>query len=156
MSGAVAEQERQVERLSRPELRAWGGFLRTHARIVRRLDAELRAAHGLSLSAYEVLLYLALAPDGRLRMCALAESLLLTPSGITRVVDRLAEAGLVERCGDEADKRGMYAQLTAEGRRRFADAQRTHLAGVRAAFLDRVTAAERAQLGAIWERLASD
>ena len=154
MSGAVAEPE--VERLSRSEFRAWGGFLRTHARIVGRLDAELRAAHGLSLSAYEVLLYLALAPGGRLRMCGLAESVLLTPSGITRVVDRLARVGLVERSCDPTDRRGMYAQITAEGRRRFAAAQRTHLAGVRAAFLDRLFGDERKELGSLWERLASE
>jgi DNA-binding MarR family transcriptional regulator len=144
----------EFDRLTQAELRAWGGFLRTHARIVRRLDAEMRAAHGLSLSAYEVLLHLAFALDRRCRMSALAESVLLTPSGITRLVDRLVRDGLVERYGDDCDQRATLAVLTQTGYERLRDAQRTHLQGVRRAFLSRRSREDLAALAEMWDGAA--
>ena len=140
--------------LDATDLGAWGGFLQTYARVVGRLDAEMRAAHGLSLSAYEVLMRLGRADEGRLRMCDLAASVLLTPSGITRVVDRLAADGLVERVCDPSDRRGRHAVLTEAGLAKLVEAQRTHLAGVREAFLANVSQDEREQLAAIWQRFA--
>jgi DNA-binding MarR family transcriptional regulator len=145
----------EFDRLTPTELRAWGGFLRTHARIVRRLDGEMRAAHGLSLSAYEVLLQLAFAPDRRCRMSVLAESALLTPSGITRLVDRLVREGLVQRSGDERDQRATLAALTKTGYERLRAAQRTHLEGVRHAFLSRCSQEDLAALGQVWSGLAA-
>ena len=144
-----------LERLAPREQAAWGGFLRTHATVVRRLDADVRARHGISLSAYEALLFLGRAPGGRLRMCDLAGGVVLTPSGITRVVDRLVAEGLVERCGDESDGRARYARLTEAGAERLEAAQRTHLAGVRAAFLDHLAERDVDLLATTWERLGS-
>jgi len=135
------------------ELAAWRGFLRVHSALVRELDAELRAAHGLSLHEYEVLLHLADAPDERLRMSDLANGVLLSQSGLTRLVDRLVRAGSVERTRCEEDRRGHYAALTSEGRERFEAARTVHRAGVRARFLDRLDADDLRALAAVWERL---
>jgi len=139
--------------LAPDELAAWRGFLRAHAFLVAELDAELRAAHGLPLTSYEVLLSLHEAPDGRLRMSALAQALLLSQSGVTRLVDRLVRQGLVgrERCEDDA--RGFYAVLTEAGSERFAAARPTHLAGVRRHFLACLTGEEIVLLGGVWRRL---
>jgi DNA-binding MarR family transcriptional regulator len=135
------------------ELGAWRGFLRVHARLVRELDRELQAAHGLQLHAYEVLLFLDGAPGGRLRMSELADSVLLSQSGLTRLVDRLVRDGLVdrERCDD--DRRGLYARLTPAGRRAFRAARATHLRGVRDRFLSRFDEAEQDALAELWERV---
>jgi DNA-binding MarR family transcriptional regulator len=139
--------------LTELELGAWRGLLRTHALLVRELDAELEAAHGLSLSAYEVLLLLHEAPERRLRMSELAESALLSLSGMTRLVDRLVESGLVERerCAD--DKRVLYARPTRAGTALFTAARATHLRGVRSRFLDRFADADLGRLGDYWRRL---
>jgi len=144
----------KLDGLEGSDLGSWGGFLQTYARVVGRLDSELRAAHGLSLSAYEVLMRLGRADGGRLRMCDLASSVLLSPSGITRVVDRLVAEGFVERSCDPTDGRGRHAVLTERGQQKLVDAQHTHLAGVREAFLERLTPDEREHLAAIWARLA--
>ena len=143
----------RLEGLQGADLGSWGGFLRAYAKVVGRLDSEMRDAHGLSLSAYEVLMRLGRSEEQRLRMCDLVASVLLTPSGITRVVDRLEREGLVTRCGDERDGRGRFAVLTEKGYAKLVEAQRTHLAGVRAAFLERLSPGEREQLAAIWQRL---
>src|SRR3712207_2199944 len=86
------------------ELSAWTGFLRTYATVVRELDEELTERHGLPLSSYDVLVQLSGAPDGRLRMSHLAEAVLLSRSGLTRLVARLADQGLIERveCKNDA------------------------------------------------------
>src|SRR3954471_22091839 len=88
--------------LSEAELGAWRGFLRVHSALVKALDAELLQAHGLPLSSYEVLINLEAAPGHRRRMSELAESVLLSRSGMTRLVDRLEREGLIERdqCSD--------------------------------------------------------
>ncbi len=136
------------------ELGAWRGFLRTHAGITRALDAELIAEHGLSLSAYEVLLFLAEAPAGRLRMSELADGVLLSRSGLTRLVDRLEGEELVRREECHTDARGLDAVITAAGRKRFTRARRTHLSGVRERFLEQLSAAEQRRLAELWVRLA--
>ncbi len=134
-------------------LAAWRGFLRLHSALTGELDAELLTAHGLSLSSYEVLLFLADTPEGRLRMSQLAESVLLSRSGLTRLVDRLERDGLVRRESCPSDLRGFNALITDEGRKLFAAARRTHLAGVRKRFLDPLTAEEQRTLAGLWERL---
>jgi len=138
---------------SSAELAAWRGLLRVHSVLVRELDAELQAAHGLSLHEYEVLLYLNEAPGLRLRMSDLAAAVLLSQSGLTRLVDRLVRAGSVERTRCEEDRRGHYAALTDVGRERFEAARVVHRAGVRARFLDRLDEDELQALAAVWERL---
>ncbi len=146
-------QVNHVEELSSPELAAWRGLLRVHAQLVRELDDELQQAHGLPLHEYEVLLTLEAAPKRQLRMTDLAGSVLLSQSGLTRLVDRLERDGFVlrERCTD--DRRGLLARLTDRGYTRLQRARATHLAGVRERFLSRVTEQELAGLAALWERV---
>ncbi|MER3418594.1 MAG: MarR family transcriptional regulator, partial [Chloroflexota bacterium] len=98
-----------------PRLGAWRAFLEAHARLARRLDDELRAGHGISLAEYDALLQLARAPGRRLRMNQLADRVILSRSGITRLVDRLVAAGLVERTTCSTDARGAEAVLTEAG-----------------------------------------
>jgi DNA-binding MarR family transcriptional regulator len=135
------------------ELAAWRGMLRAHADLVNGLDAELRAAHELSLHEYEVLLVLAGAPEQRMRMSDLAAAVVLSQSGLTRLVDRLVLAGSVERVRCESDRRGLNAELTAAGRMRFAEARPTHLAGIRSHFVDHFDESELQQLAGFWDRV---
>jgi DNA-binding MarR family transcriptional regulator len=152
----MASISNETKPLAERELRAWRGLLRTHAMLVKRLDAELEAEHGLALTSYEVLLHLNHSDGGKMRMCDVAESVLLSRSGLTRLVDRLERDGLVTRCGDDHDGRSRHAVLTEAGYGKLVEAQRTHLAGVRETFLARLTSEEREQLAAAWGRLAAD
>jgi DNA-binding MarR family transcriptional regulator len=142
-----------AELLNEEELAAWRGMLRAHAELTKELDAELAREHNLPLSSYEVLLYLADAPDGRMRMAELADSVLLSRSGLTRLVDRLEREGLLKRERCESDARGYFAEITPKGRRVFDAARRTHLDGVRARFLSRFTRDELRAMGALWQKL---
>jgi DNA-binding MarR family transcriptional regulator len=137
-----------------PGLGAWRSFLTAHARITRRLDEELQAAHGLSLAEYDALLQIAHAPGRRVRMNVLAERVILSRSGITRLVDRLEAAGAVERKACSTDARGQEAELTAVGLERLRSAATTHLEGVRRYFLGRLDAADLAGLEASLGRVA--
>jgi DNA-binding MarR family transcriptional regulator len=139
--------------LSARELAAWRGLLATHATLIARLDAELEREHGLPLTSYEVLLYLADAEGGHLRMGELADRLLLSRSGITRLVDRLERQGMIERERCEDDGRGFNAVLTAAGRRKLDAARPAHLGGVRRRFLAQLEPGELDSLAAIWGRL---
>jgi DNA-binding MarR family transcriptional regulator len=124
----------------------WRSFLRAHARLTRRLDEELRAVHGLSLAEYDALLQLASAPRHRLRMSVLADRVLLSRSGITRLVDRLVADGMVERTACRTDARGAEAALTRAGLGRLRGASQTHLDGVQRYFLDAVEPDDRVVL----------
>jgi DNA-binding MarR family transcriptional regulator len=121
-----------------PGINAWRAFLQAHARVTRRLDEELQAAHGLSLAEYDALLQVAHAPGRRIRMNVLADRVILSRSGITRLVDRLEAAGSVERSACLSDARGQEAVLTPEGLSRLRAAAKTHLDGVHRYFLDRL------------------
>jgi DNA-binding MarR family transcriptional regulator len=140
-------------RLDRDELAAWRGMLRVHSDMTRVLDAELTHRHGLPLTSYEVLLFLADSPDGRMRMSELADSVLLSRSGLTRLVDRLERDGLLEREQCEEDARGYFAAITDRGRVLFTEARRTHLAGVRERFLSRFSRDDLQTLGELWEKV---
>jgi DNA-binding MarR family transcriptional regulator len=142
-----------VQELTGTELGAWRGLLRVHAALVRELDAELDAAHGLPLSSYDVLIYLQAAPGRRLRMAELADSVLLSRSGVTRLVDRLEREGLIVRDTCTSDGRGLYAVLTDAGDEMLARARPTHLAGVRERFLRHFSEDELRQLATFWERV---
>jgi len=148
--GAPAQQ------LDDRELRAWRGMLRVHATLTKALDAELEAAHGLPLSSYEVLMHLADADGQRMRMSDLADMVILSRSGLTRLVDRLEREGLIARQSCPSDARGSYATLTGAGRRKLDAARATHLAGVRSLFLAQFSAEEQEVLGAAWERVLPD
>jgi DNA-binding MarR family transcriptional regulator len=138
------------------ELDAWRGFLRTHATLSRELDAELAREHDLPLGSYEVLLFLADTPGGKMRMAELADSVLLSRSGLTRMVDRMERQGLVRREPCPGDARGLNAVITDPGRERFAAARRTHLEGVRRRFLDRLSDGEKRDLASLWTRFGAN
>jgi DNA-binding MarR family transcriptional regulator len=143
--------------LSDQELAAWRGMLQVHAQIARALDGQMRAEHGLSVSSYEVLMFLADAPEHRLRMSEIADRVLLSRSGLTRLVDRLCQLGYVGRCAAESDGRGLYAELTDAGAEKLEAARRTHRQGVRKFFLERLSTTDQIVLGDIWTRfLAAD
>ena len=125
--------------LDETEMSAWHALIRAHSRIVRRLEAELEAEHGLTLPAYEVLAHLSEAPDQRLRMSDLAKHAILTPSGLTRLIDKLARSGLVERHKCGADGRVIYAVLTPDGMAKLLSAYPTHVRGVREHYIDWLT-----------------
>lgn len=139
-------------RLTEDEQAAWEGFLRVHATLLRELDDELERTEGLSLSSYDALLQLARAPGRRLRMRELADAVLLSPSGITRLVERLERQGLVARVRAGDDARSAYATLTDCGLRRLRAATVPHLAAVRRRFLDTLSCDERRLLGDMWSR----
>lgn len=141
-------------RLDPRELAAWRGMLVAHSRVVSVLDEELEREHGMPLGSYEVLLELADAPEQSLRMGALAEHLLLSRSGLTRLVDRLAARGLVERHSCPSDRRGTFARLTPAGLELFERARPTHLRGVREQFLGKLDDADLNRLAAIWEKVS--
>ena len=123
-------------------LAPWRAFLEAHTRVSRRLDEELRAEHDLSLAEYDTLLTIAWAPDRRIRMRTLADSILLSKSGVTRLIDRLVADGLVERSACLADARGAEAVLTPSGLDRLRDAATTHLRGIDSHFLKVVEPAD--------------
>lgn len=136
------------------QLAAWRSFLRAHASITRALEAELLAEQGLPLASYDVLVQLAEAPDRRLRMTELADAVLLSRSGVTRLVDRLEKSGLVARCPVESDGRGVAARLTDAGLDRLRTASRTHLRGIAHHFASRLDEADLRVLERISRRLA--
>lgn len=143
-----------VSQLTREELAAWRGFLRVHARLVAALDRQLDEAHGLPLRAYEVLLNLEAAPEHRLRMTDLAASVLLTQSGLTRLVDRLERDGFVQRVPCAEDRRGQWAVLTSDGMGALQEARPTHLAGVRRLFLEPLAPGDLETLARCWDAIA--
>jgi DNA-binding MarR family transcriptional regulator len=135
------------------ELGAWRSFLRAHAQVTRKLEAELVADQDLQLPSYDVLLPLAEAPGRRLRMTELADRVLLSRSGLTRLVDRLEKDGLVERAACPNDARGTHAVLTDAGLDRLRVAAPTHLRGVAEHVTSRLTEAELAQLQHLMAKL---
>jgi len=140
--------------LDQRQLGAWRGLLRAHACLVKALDSELEAAHGLPLTSYEVLVFLEGAENRRMRMCDLASSILLSRSGLTRLVDRLERENLIERATCAHDARGFYAVLTEAGREKLHAARATHLAGVQEHFLAHFSDQELDTMGGFWSRLA--
>jgi DNA-binding MarR family transcriptional regulator len=135
------------------ELRAWRGLLRVHATLSKALDQQLDREHGLPLTSYEVLVYLADAEGQKMRMCDLASSVILSRSGLTRLVDRLERDGLLVRESCASDARGAFAKLTPAGHEKLAAARATHLAGVRSLFLEHLSPEELDVLGDVWARV---
>ena len=138
--------------LASPALRAWAQLLRGHAATTRLLGAELQE-HGLTINDYEALLLLSQADGGRLKRVELARRLVLTPSGVTRLLEGLESAGLVERAACPADLRVVYAQLTELGRERLSLASCGHVGTVRALFEEYLTEDELETLASLLERL---
>jgi DNA-binding MarR family transcriptional regulator len=141
-------------RLSTAQLASWRAFLRAHAEVTRRLEADLVAEHQLPLAWYDVLVQLVEAPEHRLRMTELAGAVLISRSGLTRLVDRLVAEGLVRREPAVDDARGTYAVMTDAGYERLRTATTTHLRGVRTYVVDRVTPGELDLLGKACAQIA--
>ena len=135
--------------LTSAEQTAWRSFLRAHATVVRALEAELLAEHDLPLASYDVLVQLSEAPDQRLRMTELADRVLLSRSGLTRLADRLEREGLLLREPCPSDARGTLAVLTPAGLARLRESWPTHLRGVQQHVTSRLTADEIGQLGTL-------
>jgi DNA-binding MarR family transcriptional regulator len=142
-------------RLSDVELAAWFGLLRAHALVARRLDMALQEHHRLSLVEHTVLHRLR-AADGRMRMSDLAGSALLSPSGVSRLVDRLVTAGLIERTAWRHDGRAIYAVITGAGRRVLDEAEVTYTVELREGLLDHLSGDEVRALGELFGRLLRD
>ncbi len=135
------------------ERTVWRTFLRLHAGLTRRLDDELRADLGLSLSAFEVLWVLSTEPGNRVRMTELADHLVFTRSGVTRLVDRLERDGLVVRGEVGEDLRGRYAVLTREGFDLFEEAAIAHVDALRELFFAPLRGRRLGELGALLSRI---
>lgn len=133
---------------------AWGRLLTVHGALVRDLDGRLEAAEGSSLRDLRALLALAAAENECERMSGLAQAIGYTPSGLTRLVERLERAGMVARSACSEDGRSIIVSLTAEGRARMRRAERAHRRHVRERFHGRFTDDELAQLSALLERLS--
>ena len=143
----------ETSRLEGTALEAWRSYLQSHASILRELDAELAHVHGITTRDYEVLLYLAQAPERKLPMSVLATSTMLTRSGITRLVDGLVDAGWIERVACESDARVSYARLTDPGYEKLRDAGCTHIASIHRLFLEHFSPEEIGQLASLLSRL---
>jgi DNA-binding MarR family transcriptional regulator len=155
---AAVQPAREVQsaQLTPEQLTAWRLFLRAHARILRRLEADLLREHHLPLASYDVLVQLVEAPERRLRMTELADRVLLSRSGLTRLVDRLEREGVVVREACAEDARGMFAVLTDAGYERLRAAAPTHLRGVQEYAVGRLSGDELTVLGRLLARLADE
>ena len=142
-----------MEGLCTTELDAWRGLLRVHAAVLKALDAELEATHGLSLISYEVLVHLSEAPERRMRMCDLADRVMLSRSGMSRLVDRLQRDGLLCRAACANDARGAFACVTPDGLSLLERARPTHVAGIRRRFLAHFHEDELQDLCGFWARV---
>jgi DNA-binding MarR family transcriptional regulator len=142
-----------IHELAPEELAAWRGLLRVHSALVKALDAELLSGHELPLTSYEVLIHLQAAPGRRRRMAELADGVLLSRSGMTRLVDRLERDGLLARDPCTDDGRGTYAVLTDKGEALLSQARRTHLDGVRERFVMHFEPDELRMLAELWNRV---
>jgi DNA-binding MarR family transcriptional regulator len=139
--------------LSDQALSAWVGLLRGHAALTRALNAELVADHGLTLNDYEVLLRLSRAPERKMRRVDLADQVLLTASGITRLLDGLQASGYVDKAACSSDARVTYAVLTDSGHAKLRSAADLHVAGIHAKFAERYSDDEMAILAELLSRL---
>ena len=135
------------------EVQVFVSFVRAHASVVRGLDRELVADHGLTINDYEVLLRLARAPDRMMRRVDLAQQVLLTPSGITRLLDGLQRCGFVEKAACDSDARVVYAKLTDGGVEKLAQATESHVTSIGAIFCAQLTDDELETLRDLLRRL---
>jgi len=142
-----------LDQQQQPAVDAFVRLLRVHASVTRQLSAQLQAEHGLTINDYEALLLLSRADGRRMRRVDLASTLLLTPSGVTRLLDGLEAAGLVERVLCDSDRRVAYAALTDAGHARLEAASASHVAAVRALFEAHLAPEELAQLTELLGRL---
>jgi DNA-binding MarR family transcriptional regulator len=146
----------QVLREQAPAVEAWINLLRGQSAATRAVNAQLVTDHGLTINDFECLLLLARAEDRRLRRVDLAEQLILTASGVTRLLDGLEREGWVDRANCASDRRVTYAVLTDEGYRKLQEASKTHVADLRDFFEARYSSEELAHLATLLGRLQTD
>ncbi len=144
---------RKIKDLHEPQLTAWRLFLTTHATCIDRIDSQLVAAKRVPLHWYDVLIELAEAPNQRLRMHELARSVVLSRSGLTRLVDRLEAAGYLCRQPDPQDRRGSFAVLTDAGSAALRHAWPVYAQGIEHYFGQHLTDTEAATLAEVFERM---
>jgi DNA-binding MarR family transcriptional regulator len=149
LSSQVLSAQLAVE----PNLEAWVRFLRAHASLTRQMSARLEADHGLTLNDYDCMVQLAYAPERSLRRVDLSRSVLLSPSGITRLLDGLEREGWVEKRSCASDARVTYAVLTESGLAKFKAARKSHLADIEQAFGSRYTPEELEAVSSLLGRL---
>ena len=143
-------------KLKPAEMRAWRAFLDAQASLLRRLGADLVKNEDMTLAEYDVLVQLSFAPDGRLRMSQLSHRVRLSPSGLTRLVDRLVRSGLVKRGRCASDRRGTNAILTPAGHARLRRASPVHLRGIREHFSKHLSATQLEAVADALEPLGRD
>jgi DNA-binding MarR family transcriptional regulator len=146
----------QVLREQSSAVRAFVALVRAHSAAIRQLNAQLTRDHGLTINDYEVLLRLARAPDRRMRRVDLADEVLLTASGITRLLDGLERAGFVERGSCESDRRVVYAVLTEAGLEKLRLASTSHVAQIEELFAARLDEPQQTTFATLLERVAAD
>jgi DNA-binding MarR family transcriptional regulator len=150
----VVRQASDGDGLSPARLGAWRAFLEAHARTTEVLERELRSEEGIPLTWYDVLVHLSEAPGRRLRMQELAAAVLLSKSGLTRLIDRMERDGLVTRAACTDDRRGTWAELTDRGFERLEAAYPSHVAGVATHFARLLDDDEAATLERLLRRIA--
>lgn len=136
------------------QMEAWRAFLEAHAHVIRLLEADLEAEKALPLTWYDVLVQLEESDDHRLRMTELADRVLLSKSGLTRLVDRMCESGLVSRSADDKDKRGRWVSLEPAGLARLHDAAPVHMRGIQEYFSDQLSDGEASAIAGPLRRIA--
>jgi DNA-binding MarR family transcriptional regulator len=141
--------------LTPEQLAAWSGFLWAHAQVVRTLDRELEREHGIPLASFDVLFQLSIARNQRLSMSELADAIVLSPSGLTGLVDRLQSGGLVDRELTEVDPREVNVRITDRGSEILAQVTHTHISGIKKHFLERLSNKQTEQLAMIWYALGA-
>jgi DNA-binding MarR family transcriptional regulator len=146
----------QVLREQAPAVEAWINLIRGQSAAIRVINAQLVADHGLTINDFECMLLLARAEDRRMRRVDLAEQLILTASGVTRLLDGLEKEGWVDRASCDTDRRVTYAVLTDEGLAKLRDASKSHVADLRDFFEARFTNEELDQLALLLGRLHAD
>lgn len=154
MAAATRTPSRPDSRqLDQRELAAWKGMLAAHRDITAAIDDRLKREHDVSHGFYAVLLLLAEAPERSMRMGQLADGILISHSGLTRLVDRMVARGLVERHTCSEDRRGTRARLTDAGAEKFRQARPTNLAAIREHFVSRLGRDDLECLARAWEKL---
>ncbi len=153
MSGPESAEAGSCSLLTPLEEAVWFGMLRTHTVLTKAIDAELTRVHRLPLSSFEVLVHVMRAEGGHIGMSDLARLVLLTPSGLSRLVDRLEQDGLLCRGTSDDDARAVRVAITERGVQRLDEAARTHMEVIRERLLSRMSESEMRQLAAVWQRV---
>ena len=151
----MAKSRPEHDFLDPEEWESWGALMMLHRSVLKSLDAELRSAHGLAVTEFDVLITLFNAPQQRLGMSALADRVLLSPAGATHLVTRLERDRLVRREVDPTDRRKWFTVLTQEGDRALQAARHTHNDVLRRTLLSATSPSERSVLRRVWRRLST-